>query len=211
MTENNDTIETLQERDKLLDEQVQALEDISKRSQKIGRNFQEIVIFAENAKDKVKKSKEINKILVGSPEKFRVDSTYEWKPLLEDDKKFVSFLREYDHQLGELNLDTAMMAASGSAMPIMASSSTSGTVYLSISHLNDPQINKEIENVRNHIFENLEFIKNELLRLSPNLVSDFDSIISDWYNAGDSDLKYKYIGSVEFISPSPEKEHENNF
>jgi hypothetical protein len=198
VADNNDTIKTLQERDKLLDEQVQALDNISKHSQQIGRKFQEIVVFAENAKDNVNKSKEINKILVGNPQKFIAVST-DWKPLIENDKNFVSFLQNYDHELEDLNLDTAMMAASGSAMPVMASSSTSGAVYLSIYSLNDPQINEEIENVRNHIFENLEFIKNELLRLSPGIVNHFDSIIRDWYNAGDSDFKYKYILNLRSV------------
>jgi len=199
VVENNKTFETLRERDKILDEQLKVLEDISKHSQQIGRKFQEIVVYAENAKDNVKKSKEINQILVGNSQIFSACSTSEWNPLIEDDKNFVFFLQKYEHQLGDFNLDTAMMAASGSAMPMMASSSTSGAVYLSITHLNDPQINKEIEGVRNHIFENLEFIKSELLRLSPNLVNEFDGIIRDWYNAGNSSFKYKYILNLRSV------------
>jgi hypothetical protein len=198
VAENNDTIETLQERDKLFNKQVQALENISRHSQQIGRKYQEIVVYAEKAKDTVKKSIEINKILVDSSQEIRADPTLKWRPLLEKERNFVTFLREYDHQLENSNLDTAMMAASGSAMPIMASSSTSGTIYLTISHLNNPQINKEIENVRNHIFENLEFIKNELLQLSPNLIKEFDGIIRDWFNA-DSDFKHNYILNLRSV------------
>jgi hypothetical protein len=198
VTDNNEIKTVLQQRKILFGEQEKVLDDIIENGKQSGEKIRSIIVVAEKIKEQVKINKNINEILSKNTQEIPPELYVKLAPLMNQDKTILSSLKEHDSQIVSLNFNLNTVDTSFNAIPFLAASSTSSTVYFS-SFLDHPTLKQELIKVHVHLFENIEFIKKELKQFSADRSEDFESDIKDWFATSNSKLKYKSLLNLRSV------------